>query len=81
MKLIIGLGNPGKKYCFTRHNVGYLVVDELIRANNPKVKFKKKLNFKICSLEINGEKVLLARAATYMNESGVAVIGRSAPRP
>ena len=70
--LIVGLGNPGPKYEWTRHNVGFLVVDELAeRANLPvqKLKFKALTNTAL----IGGQSVLLMKPTTYMNLSGEAV--------
>ncbi|MDD2274212.1 MAG: aminoacyl-tRNA hydrolase [Candidatus Pacebacteria bacterium] len=68
MKLIIGLGNYGEKYEKTRHNYGFLVIDEFARQNNfPE--FKLSL---FSLLSINGD-VILIKPQTYMNNSGKAV--------
>lgn len=70
--LVVGLGNPGPKYEWTRHNVGFLVVDELAeRANLPvqKLKFKALTNTAL----IGDQSVLLMKPTTYMNLSGEAV--------
>lgn len=74
MKLIVGLGNPGKEYLITRHNVGFNVVDML--ANDYGVCFSqnKKFNSLEATLNVNGEKVILIKPLTYMNLSGDAVI-------
>ena len=74
MKLIIGLGNPGKDYEKTRHNAGFMAVDRLAEANNFS-DFKKEDKFKslLSEGEIAGEKVLLAKPLTFMNLSGQAV--------
>ena len=72
MKLIVGLGNPGRKYEGTRHNVGFDVVSDLARrrfADPPKSRFEGAL----AELELQGEKVLLLWPHTYMNLSGTAV--------
>ena len=71
MKLIIGLGNPGKKYEITRHNIGFLALDEL-RVRNGCTDFKLESKFKaqIAEGNIGGEKVLLVKPTTYMNLSG-----------
>ena len=70
--LLVCLGNPGDKYENTRHNVGYMVADEVAeRQNAPiqKLKFKALTNL----LTISGEKVLVMKPITYMNLSGEAV--------
>jgi len=69
--LIIGLGNPGKKYASTRHNVGWLVIDAL--AKQLKIKFRKlsRLQAEIAL----GEGIILAKPLTFMNNSGRAVAG------
>ncbi len=77
MKLIIGLGNPGSRYAKTRHNLGYMVVDELARRHNidtPREKFSAWIG----QGAIGAERILLAKPTTFMNRSGQAVqaIGR-----
>ena len=70
--LLVCLGNPGDKYENTRHNVGFMVADEVAerqRAPIQKVKFKALTNV----LTISGEKVLVMKPTTYMNLSGEAV--------
>ena len=70
--LLVGLGNPGDKYENTRHNVGYMVADEIAeRQGKPiqRLKFKALTNV----LPISGEKVLVMKPITYMNLSGEAV--------
>ena len=70
--LLVGLGNPGDQYENTRHNVGFMVVDELAeRARIPvqKLKYKALTN----TATIGGQKVLLMKPITYMNLSGEAV--------
>lgn len=72
MKVLVGLGNPGKKYAGTRHNVGFEVVAELAhrhRASKPKVKFEAE----ITEIPAGGEKLLLVAPQTYMNASGRSV--------
>lgn len=66
MNIIIGLGNPGKKYEKTRHNIGYLVVDELARRLNLEWKEDKKLK----ALVVQGSGYILAKPNVFMNESG-----------
>lgn len=72
MYVIVGLGNPGKTYANTRHNVGFDTIDLLAERNNIKV---NKIKFKSVYGEgnINGEKVVLVKPQTYMNNSGETV--------
>jgi len=74
MAIIIGLGNPGQQYKNTRHNVGFMAVDELAVANGfPKFGLQKKSESLVSDGSIGGIKVLLAKPQTFMNESGKAV--------
>lgn len=73
MKLIVGLGNPGKEYENTRHNCGFLVMDRLAKQCDLTLT-KKKWNALIEKKTINGVQVLFMKPLTYMNESGLAVI-------
>jgi len=74
MVLIVGLGNPGRKYQFTRHSIGFQVVDEFLKENNfPRFKFAKKFNAEISEGILGGEKILLAKPQTFMNLSGKSV--------
>ncbi len=72
MKFIVGLGNPGKKYQHTRHNVGFQVIDRLARQNHIAVS-KKLCNALIGEWSSNGEKIILAKPQTFMNRSGATV--------
>ena len=73
MKLIVGLGNPGKEYEKTRHNVGFLTLDKLAKKINMDFdKNKCKANYGI--YKHNDEKIIIAKPQTYMNSSGEAVI-------
>jgi PTH1 family peptidyl-tRNA hydrolase len=72
VKVLVGLGNPGKKYAGTRHNVGFEVVAELARrhkAPRPKLKFEAET----AEVSLAGDRVLLVAPQTYMNASGRAV--------
>lgn len=72
MKMIVGLGNIGRKYDETRHNIGFMVLDQF--AKEHQVSFTKEdFNAQIASTFVEGEKVLLVKPTTYMNESGRAV--------
>jgi PTH1 family peptidyl-tRNA hydrolase len=73
MKLIVGLGNPGKKYEATRHNMGFMVLDLLAEKLGTSFVEKKKHNAMVASGLYQGEKVLLAKPLTFMNSSGEAV--------
>lgn len=72
MKLIVGLGNPGSRYEYTRHNIGFLAVDEIAKTHGIKV---NKIKFKGLWGQgtIAGEKVYLLKPQTYMNNSGESV--------
>lgn len=72
MKLIVGLGNPGREYELTRHNIGFMAIDELakrwnISLNEQKFKGVFGVGF------VNGEKVILLKPLTYMNLSGESI--------
>lgn len=73
MHIIVGLGNPGKQYEFTRHNAGYLCLDYLAAKYDIKV---NKIKFKSLVGEgnIGGEKVVLLKPTTFMNLSGEALV-------
>ena len=69
MKLLVGLGNPGTKYAGNRHNIGFLVVDEIHRRHGFSA-WRKKFQGQIADGQIDGERVLLLKPETFMNESG-----------
>lgn len=80
MKIIIGLGNPGKEYEGTRHNTGYMFVDAMascreITPVNEVLTFhtNKKFEADLAETEANGEKIILAKPKTFMNLSGNTV--------
>lgn len=73
MKLVIGLGNIGEKYCFTRHNAGFMVLDKWAADENFSFKEEKKLKSMLAKLKLNGEDFLLIKPTTFMNLSGEAV--------
>lgn len=72
MKLFVGLGNPGEKYARNRHNIGFMAVDRIAEVHRfgP---WKKKFKGYAADGEIGGEKVLLLKPETFMNESGQSV--------
>lgn len=74
MIIIIGLGNPGEKYKNTRHNVGFMAVDEFAKKKDfPEFKLQKKSNAVVSEHILGDEAVVLAKPQTFMNESGKAV--------
>ena len=72
MKLIAGLGNPGREYANTRHNSGFLAMDYLLDKLGVSLS-QEKWHALIATVRIEGEPVLLMKPLTYMNESGRAV--------
>lgn len=72
MLLLVGLGNPGPEYAGTRHNVGFMVVDKL--ARDFEIKMDRQMLFSMVGHgKISGNKIILAKPLTYMNNSGQAV--------
>ena len=69
MKLIVGLGNPGKDYMGTRHNIGFYLVDNYVGDED----WTSKFDGLVCDKTINDKKVLFFKPQTYMNNSGIAV--------
>jgi len=72
MKLIVGLGNPGKEYEKTRHNIGFMCIDEI--ANKMNLKFKNKFDGLYSETTIDDEKVILLKPQSFINLSGNVVI-------
>ena len=66
--LVAGLGNPGREYERTRHNMGWLVVDELARRHGGS--FRSKFSGRLAELRVDGHRIALLKPETYMNESG-----------
>jgi len=78
MKLIVGLGNPDKKYAKTRHNIGWMVLDELLeqlKKYDDSLKWNESKKGKVLYLKTNldNQKIELYKPLTYMNESGYSV--------
>jgi PTH1 family peptidyl-tRNA hydrolase len=69
--LVVGLGNPGREYERNRHNVGWLVVDELARRHD--ASWREKFSGSLAELRIDDHRVALLKPETYMNDSGSAV--------
>jgi PTH1 family peptidyl-tRNA hydrolase len=72
MWLIAGLGNPGPKYELTRHNVGFLTIDQLAARNNCQ-SMKNSFSAETARIEISGEPCVLLKPQTFMNSSGISV--------
>ena len=73
MKLIVGLGNPGRKYRATRHNVGFEVLAELAARWNIASDLRNKFHSEVAQTQLDGESLLLMWPQTFMNRSGDAV--------
>jgi len=69
--LVVGLGNPGREHARNRHNVGWMVVDELARRHSGA--WKGKFSGQVAEIRLDGHKVELLKPETYMNESGRSV--------
>ncbi|MBM6592781.1 aminoacyl-tRNA hydrolase [Microvirga pudoricolor] len=72
MRLFVGLGNPGSRYAGNRHNIGFMAVDAIARAHAT-APWRKRFQGQTAEALIGGERVLLLKPDTYMNESGRAV--------
>jgi PTH1 family peptidyl-tRNA hydrolase len=72
MKLIVGLGNPGREYEMTRHNLGFMLIDRLFTLGGGR-RFRSESSAKVAEVTLAGQRVLLAKPQTYMNLSGDAV--------
>jgi PTH1 family peptidyl-tRNA hydrolase len=69
--LVVGLGNPGREYARHRHNVGWMVVEELARRQG--ASWKRKFSGQLAEVRIGGHRVALLKPETFMNESGRSV--------
>jgi PTH1 family peptidyl-tRNA hydrolase len=69
--LVVGLGNPGREYAKNRHNVGWMVVDELARRHG--ASWREKFAGRLAELRIDGHRVALLKPETFMNDSGRSV--------
>jgi PTH1 family peptidyl-tRNA hydrolase len=74
MKLIVGLGNVGTEYENTRHNLGFMVIDEICKKYKLNIKNEKKLKADMCITMLDGETIVLAKPTTYVNLSGDSVV-------
>jgi PTH1 family peptidyl-tRNA hydrolase len=74
MKLIVGLGNPGREYEMSRHNIGFMAIEGVcVRLKMPPFRNESKFKCEISRGEFNGEKIILLKPLTFMNLSGEAV--------
>ncbi|MDA8082033.1 MAG: aminoacyl-tRNA hydrolase [Nitrospiraceae bacterium] len=71
MWLVAGLGNPGRKYAWTRHNVGFLVVEEIVDRLG--MEFRERPEYRICNGSMGDERLIFLEPLTFMNRSGSAV--------
>jgi peptidyl-tRNA hydrolase, PTH1 family len=69
--LVAGLGNPGREYAATRHNVGWMVLDELARRHDGS--WRSKFSGQLAEVRVDGARVALLKPETYMNESGRSI--------
>ena len=74
IKLIVGLGNPGREYEATRHNAGFWWVDELVREHSVNFKAESKFHGLVARATLHGHEVHLLKPQTFMNVSGRAVV-------
>ena len=72
MFLLIGLGNPGNEYVDTRHNVGFMVLDNIVERHNFS-SYNKKYDAFVVTGNIAGEKVIAVKPQTFMNKSGISI--------
>ena len=73
MNILVGLGNPGKRYEQTPHNVGFIVIDELARQLSCPLRTSFRFNALIGKAAFRDDRILLVQPATYMNNSGLAI--------
>jgi PTH1 family peptidyl-tRNA hydrolase len=72
MRLFVGLGNPGSRYAKNRHNIGFMAADEIARVHRAGP-WRRRFQAEAADAVIGGEKVIILKPQTYMNESGRAV--------
>ena len=72
MRLFVGLGNPGSRYAGNRHNIGFMAVDEIARAHAT-APWRRRFQGEAAEAIVGGERILLLKPQTYMNESGRSV--------
>ncbi|MFY9421774.1 MAG: aminoacyl-tRNA hydrolase [Bacilli bacterium] len=74
MLMLVGLGNPGRKYKKTRHNIGFMFLDRLAQELGERFQLKKDLRAEVAEFVRNEKKIILLKPQTYMNLSGGAVL-------
>ena len=72
-KIIVGLGNPGKEYQNTRHNIGFAVLDDINKQFGGEFELDKKLGAETSEIKMDGNKVLLVKPQTFVNNSGKSI--------
>lgn len=72
MYLVVGLGNPGEKYVRNRHNIGFMAADEIVRRHSFSA-YRAKFQGELAEGKIGGEKVLVLKPQTFMNDSGRSI--------
>lgn len=73
MKIVVGLGNPGAAYRKTRHNIGFIVIDEWLKRTKQKAGFQGRFNAEIHMTTFQQEKLVFMKPSTYMNRSGESI--------
>ena len=73
ISLVVGLGNPGSEYARTRHNAGFMVVEQVAAGLSARWMFEKRFSAQVAKADRDGQRVMLAEPQTYMNASGEAV--------
>ncbi len=81
MLTLIGLGNPGKEYANTRHNIGFLVMDALAKELDTAFANKRSVQADVAQAHMNGVRILLVKPQTFMNVSGKAVAAVMSKHP
>lgn len=71
-KVVVGLGNPGRKYADTRHNLGFIVVDELAKRTKAPDS-RQRMKAELTEVRLGDDRLVLAMPQTFMNDSGVSV--------
>jgi len=73
VKLLVGLGNPGLKYVYHRHNLGFMALNAIVARYSTDVTWETKFRGAVCKIMVDGLGVLALKPMTYMNASGVSV--------